>query len=149
MPAYVVKNEHTRKKVLHQSRLLLWLANFGEPMWMNCMCTSVTLLRSILEDPLPGSEDGDPVPGCVEYGLNLAKLRIIADTPESMTCQILSYRWRRKPTWNVWAASWKMFHVVEQAGTDRSFPVVSFQTQILGGNMHQENPSLLESYSPH
>ena len=86
---YVAKNEHTgKKKVLHHSRLLLWLANFGKPMWMNRMCTSVTLLSPNLENPLPGSEDGDPVLGCMLYGLNLAKLQIIVDTPESMTCWI-------------------------------------------------------------
>ena len=89
VPTYVVKNKCTgKKKVLHCSRLLLWLANFGEPIQMNHMCTSVTLLRLILENPLPGSEDGDPVLGCMQYGLNLAKLWIIVDTPESMMCQI-------------------------------------------------------------
>ena len=55
---------------------------------MNYMCASVTL-REILENPLLGSEDGGPVPGCVMFGLNLAKLRIIVDTPESMTCQVV------------------------------------------------------------
>ena len=54
---------------------------------MNCMCTSITL-REIPENPLQGSEDGGPVPGCVMCGLNLAKLQIIVDTPESMTCQV-------------------------------------------------------------
>ena len=89
VPAYVVKNVHTRKKkVLHHLRLLLWLANFGEPMQMNCMCTSITL-QKIPENPLQGSEDGGPVLGCVMCGLNLAKLRIIVDTPESMTCQVV------------------------------------------------------------
>ena len=88
IPAYVVKNERTGKtKVLHCSKLLLWLANHGEPMQMNHMCASVTLWE-ILENPLPGSEDGGPVPGCVMFGLNLAKLRIIVDTPESMTHQV-------------------------------------------------------------
>ena len=85
---YVVKNVRTGKtKVLHRSRLLLWLADFGEPMWMNRMCTSITL-REIPENPLQGGDDGGPVPGCVMFGLNLAKLRIIVDTPESMTCQV-------------------------------------------------------------
>ena len=89
IPAYVVKNERTGKtKVLHRSKLLLWLTDYGEPMWMNRMCASVTLLE-ILENPLPGSEDGGPVPGCVMFGLNLAKLRIIVDTPESMTRQVV------------------------------------------------------------
>ena len=32
IPAYLVKNDHTgKKKVLHQARLLLWLADYGEP----------------------------------------------------------------------------------------------------------------------
>ena len=35
VPAYVVKNVRTRKtKVLHHSRLLLWLIDFGEPVQM-------------------------------------------------------------------------------------------------------------------
>ena len=54
---------------------------------MNHMCASV-MLWEIPENPLPGSEDGSPVPGCVTFGLNLAKLRIIVDTLESMTCQV-------------------------------------------------------------
>ena len=88
VPAYVVKNVGTGKtKVLHRSRLLLWLTDFGEPVQMNRMCTSITL-RGIPENPLQGSEDRGPVPGCVMCGLNLAKLRIIVDTPESMTCQV-------------------------------------------------------------
>ena len=88
VPAYVVKNVRTRKtKVLHCSRLLLWLADFREPVQMNRMCTSITL-QEIPENPLQGSEDGGPVPGCVMCGLNLAKLWIIVDTPESMTCQV-------------------------------------------------------------
>ena len=83
---YVVKNECTRKKkVLHHSRLLLWLANFGEPMQMNHMCTSVTLLRHNPENPFPRSEDRDPVPGCMQYGLNFAKLWIIVN-PEFLMC---------------------------------------------------------------
>ena len=54
---------------------------------MNRMCTSITLWE-IPENPLQGSDDGGPVPGCVMFGLNLAKLWIIVDTPESMTCQV-------------------------------------------------------------
>ena len=55
---------------------------------MNHMCTSVTLLRTNSENPLPGSEDGGPVLGCVQYGLNLAKVQIIIDTPESLMCHV-------------------------------------------------------------
>ena len=54
---------------------------------MNRMCTSITL-QEIPENPLQGSEDGGPVLGCVMCGLNLAKLRIIVNTPESMTRQV-------------------------------------------------------------
>ena len=54
---------------------------------MNRMCTSITLWE-IPENPLQGGDDGGPVPGCVMFGLNLAKLRIIVDTPESMTRQV-------------------------------------------------------------
>ena len=88
VPTYVVKNECTGKKVLHRSLLLLWLADFGEPVRMNHMCTSVTLLGQILENPLSEGEDGGPVPGSMQCGLNLAKLRITVDTPESMMCQV-------------------------------------------------------------
>ena len=89
VPAYVVKNERTgKRKVLHRTRLLLWLADYGEPMWINRMCTSVTLLGEIPENPLSKSDDRNPVPGSVQCGLNLANLWIIVDTPESMTCQV-------------------------------------------------------------
>ena len=54
---------------------------------MNCMCASITL-REIPENPLQGSEDGGPVPGCVMFGLNLARLQIIVDTLELMTHQV-------------------------------------------------------------
>ena len=89
VPAYVVKNKHTgKRKVLHCSILLLWLTDYSEPVQVNHMCTSVTLLWEILENPLSESDNGNPVPGSVQCGLNLAKLRIIVDTPESMTCQV-------------------------------------------------------------
>ena len=130
VPTYVVKNVRTGKmKVLHCSRLLLWLADFGEPVRMNCMCTSITL-REIPENPLQGGGDGGPVLGCVMFGLNLAKLRIIVDTPESMTCQVactkcvrvhfrmgpaygLSYWQRKTPTRNAWAPLRETFCVVD------------------------------------
>ena len=41
MPAYVVKNNRTgKKKVVHQARILLWLANYGEPIRCNHVDTS-------------------------------------------------------------------------------------------------------------
>ena len=99
VPTYVVKNVRTGKtKVLHCSRLLLWLADFREPVWMNRMCTSITLWE-IPENPLQGSDDGGPVPGCVMFGLNLAKLRIIVNTLELMTCQV-ACKVRMGTLWN-------------------------------------------------
>ena len=44
IPMYEVKTEHTRKKkVLHQARLLLWLADYSEPVRCNLMMISDTL----------------------------------------------------------------------------------------------------------
>ena len=38
IPVYEVKNERTgKKKVLHQAWLLLWLADYGEPVRCNLM----------------------------------------------------------------------------------------------------------------
>ena len=63
VPPYVVKNKRTgKRKVLHHSRLLLWLADYGEPVQVNHMCTSVTLLGEIPENPLSEGDDGNPVP---------------------------------------------------------------------------------------
>ena len=87
VPTYVVKNEDIgKKKVLHHPRLLLWLANFGKPVQINHMCTRVSHLGQILENSLFDGDDGSPVLGSVQCGLNLAKLWIIVDTPESMIC---------------------------------------------------------------
>ena len=41
IPAYVVKNNHTgKKKVVHRARLLLWLADYSEPVRCNHVDTS-------------------------------------------------------------------------------------------------------------
>ena len=41
IPAYVVKNNRTgKKKVVHWARLLLWLADYGEPVQCNHVDTS-------------------------------------------------------------------------------------------------------------
>ena len=42
IPAYVVKNNHTgKKKVVHRAWLLLWLADYGEPVRCNLVDISV------------------------------------------------------------------------------------------------------------
>ena len=75
---------------------------------MNHMSASITL-QEILENPLQGSDDGGPVPGCVVFGLNLAKLRIIVNTLESMTRQVVC-EVRMGALWNgtgLWIELWE------------------------------------------
>ena len=52
------------------------------------VCAHSLQCYPIPQNPLSESDDGNPVPGSVQCGLNLAKLRIIVDTPESMMCQV-------------------------------------------------------------
>ena len=65
IPAYVVKNDRTgKKKVLHPARLLLWLADYGEPVRCNLTYISDVPPGPITDQcPLWGSEDGNSVPG--------------------------------------------------------------------------------------
>ena len=52
IPAYLVKNMRTGKtKVLHRMRLLLWLAEYGEPARYNFAGISNTLPGTILGKP--------------------------------------------------------------------------------------------------
>ena len=88
IPVYEVKNEHTgKKKVLHQARLLLWLADYGEPVRCNLMVISDTLPGTVLGQQLDDSGEGlHPVPGeSLQYGLDLTHFRAIIDNPEPMT----------------------------------------------------------------
>ena len=89
IPAYLVKNVRTGKiKVLHQMRLLLWLADYGEPVRCNLAGISDTLPGTTPENQLSGSEDGVPVQERVMYGTNLAMYRAVLDSPESMSCRL-------------------------------------------------------------
>ena len=88
IPVYEVKNERTRKKkVLHRARLLLWLADYGEPVRCNLMLISDTLPGTVLGQQLDDSGEGlHPVPGeSLQYGLDLTHFRAIIDNPELMT----------------------------------------------------------------
>ena len=88
---YEVKNECTgKKKVLHQARLLLWLANYGEPVRCNLMVISNTLPGMVPGQQLDDSGDGlHPVLGeSLQYDLDLTHFRAIIDNPELMTSRI-------------------------------------------------------------
>ena len=88
IPVYEVKNERTgKKKVLHWAQLLLWLADYGEPVRCNLMMISNTLPGTV-----PGQQQEDsgeglyPVPGdSLQYGLDLPHYMAIIGNPEPMT----------------------------------------------------------------
>ena len=88
IPVYEVKNEHTgKKKVLHRARLLLWLADYGEPVRCNLMTISNTLPGTVPGQQLEDSGEGlHPVPGdSLQYGLDLTHYMAIINNPEPMT----------------------------------------------------------------
>ena len=91
IPAYEVKNERAGKqKVLHRARLLLWLADYGEPVRYNLIMISNTLPGTVLGQQLDDSGEGlHPVLGeSLQYGLDLTHFRAIIDNPEPMTSPI-------------------------------------------------------------
>ena len=88
---YEVKNERTgKKKVLHRARLLLWLADYSEPVRCNLMMFSDTLPGTVPGQQLEDSGEGlHPVPGdSLQYGLDLTHYMAIIDNPEPMTSHI-------------------------------------------------------------
>ena len=91
IPVYEVKNEHTgKKKVLHRAWLLLWLADYGEPVRCNLMIISDTLPGTVPGQQLEDSGEGfHPVPGdSLQYGLDLTHYMAIIDNPELMMSYI-------------------------------------------------------------
>ena len=91
IPVYEVKNERTgKKKVLHQAWLLLWLADYGEPVRCHLMVISDTLPGTVPGQQLDDSGEGlHPVLGeSLQYGLDLTHFRAIIDNPEPMTSHI-------------------------------------------------------------
>ena len=91
IPVYEVKNERTgKKKVLHQAWLLLWLADYGEPVRCYLMVISNTLPGTVPGQQLDDNGEGlHPVPGeSLQYGLDLTHFRAIIDNPELMMSRI-------------------------------------------------------------
>ena len=88
---YEIKNERTgKKKVLHRAWLLLWLANYSEPVRCNLIMMSDTLPGTVPGQQLDDSGEGlHPVPGeSLQYGLDLTHFRAIIDNPEPMMSRI-------------------------------------------------------------
>ena len=69
-------------------RLLLWLAEYGEPVRCNLAGISNTLPGTIPEKQLSGSGEGVPVQERVMYGMSLAMYHAVIDNPESMSCRL-------------------------------------------------------------
>ena len=91
IPAYVVKNNRTgKKKVVHWARLLLWLADYGEPVRCNLVDISVVPPGTATDQyPPRGCEGDNLVGGCsMQYGLALTVYLALIDDPERMSSRL-------------------------------------------------------------
>ena len=91
IPAYVVKNNCTsKKKVVHQAQLLLWLTAYSEPVRCNLMDISVVPPGTVTDQyPPEGCEGDNLVPGCsFQYGLDLTVYLAVIDDPEWMSSRL-------------------------------------------------------------
>ena len=91
IPAYVVKNNRTgKKKVLHRMRLLLWLADYGEPVRCNLIVISDRSPGPALDrDSLGEVEGSSSVPGCcLQYGTDLTVYRDVIEDPECLSYKL-------------------------------------------------------------
>ena len=91
IPAYVVKNNCTgKKKVVHRARLLLWLADYGEPVCCDHVDISDITPGTVEDhDPREGCDRDNPVPGCsLQYGMDLTMYLAVLDDPEWMSSRI-------------------------------------------------------------
>ena len=90
IPAYVVKNDCTgKKKVLHRARLLLWLADYSEPVRCNLIHISDGPWICPRSVSPRGSDDGDSVLGCsLQYDLDLTMYLAVIDDPECMSSKL-------------------------------------------------------------
>ena len=88
IPAYVVKNDRTgKRKVVHWARLLLWLADYGEPIQCNHVDTSdIPTGTATDQNPQTGCDGDNSVPGCsLEYGMDLTVYMAVIEDPEQMS----------------------------------------------------------------
>ena len=88
IPAYIVKNNRTgKKKVVHRAQLLLWLADYSEPVRCNLVDISIVPPGTVTDQyPPEGCEGDNLVPGCsLQYGLDLTVYLAIIDNPEWMS----------------------------------------------------------------
>ena len=91
IPAYVVKNNRTgKKKVVHWAQLLLWLADYGEPVRCNLVDISVMPPGTATDQyPPQGCEGDNLVPGCsLQYGLDLTMYLAVIDDLEWMLSKL-------------------------------------------------------------
>ena len=91
IPAYVVKNNRTgKKKVVHRAWLLLWLANYGEPVRCNLVDISVVPPGTVMDQyPQEGCEGDNLVPDCsLQYGLDLTVYVAVIDNLEWMSSRL-------------------------------------------------------------
>ena len=91
IPAYVVKNNCTgKKKVVHWAQLLLWLTDYGEPIWCDHVDISGIPPGTATDQYPQGGCDGDnPVLGCsLQYSMDLTVYIAILEDPEWMSSRI-------------------------------------------------------------
>ena len=84
IPVYKVENDANKKRqVLHQARLLLWLAEpEGKPLRMNRISIKSGLTRTELATPLHRSVTLGMVPCKLIYGLNMAMFESRRELPD-------------------------------------------------------------------
>ena len=91
IPTYVVKNNHTgKKKVVQRAWLLLWLADYREPVRCNLVDISIVPPGTVTDQYPPEGCEGDSlVPGCsLQYGLDLTMYLTVTDDPERMSSRL-------------------------------------------------------------
>ena len=91
IPAYVVKNNHTgKKKGVHWARLLLWLADYGEPVrYIHVDTSDIPAGAPTDRNPQTGCDGDNSVPGCsLQYSMDLTMYMAIIEDPEGRSSRI-------------------------------------------------------------